>query len=67
MPTRLWGDAQRARYGHFPDACGELRPLRDPSFRIGLSQRLMSAHRPSRTHGPFSWAWPAWVCVAPRP
>ena len=23
MPTRLWGDAQRARYGRFPDAIGE--------------------------------------------
>ena len=23
MPTRLWGDAQRARYDRFPDAIGE--------------------------------------------
>ena len=23
MPTRLWGDVQRARYGRFPDAIGE--------------------------------------------
>ena len=23
MPTRFWGDAQRARYGRFPDAIGE--------------------------------------------
>ena len=34
MPTRFWGDAQRARYGRFPEAvaCGELRSLRDPNF-----------------------------------
>ena len=31
MPTRFWGDTQRARYGRFPEAVarGELRPLRD--------------------------------------
>ena len=23
MPTRFWGDVQRARYGRFPDAIGE--------------------------------------------
>ena len=23
MPTRLWGDVQRARYGRFPDSIGE--------------------------------------------
>ena len=29
MPTRLWGDAQQARYGRVPEAVarGELRPL----------------------------------------
>ena len=33
MPTRFWGDVQRARYGRFPEAVarGELRPLRDPN------------------------------------
>ena len=34
MPTPFWGDdAQRARYGRFPEAVarGELRPLRDPN------------------------------------
>ena len=34
MPTRFWGDdAQRARYGRFPEAVagGELRPVRDPN------------------------------------
>ena len=33
MPTRFWGGAQRARYGHFPEAVarGELRALRDPN------------------------------------
>ena len=31
MPTRFWGDVQRARYGRFPEtvARGQLRPLRD--------------------------------------
>ena len=34
MPTRFWGDAQRARYGCSPEGDvrgGELRPLRDPN------------------------------------
>ena len=33
MPTRFWGDAQRARYGRFPEAVarGELQPVRDPN------------------------------------
>ena len=33
MPTRLWGDVQRARYGRFPEAVarGEFRTLRDPN------------------------------------
>ena len=31
MPTRFWGDVQRARYGRFLEAAGRggLRPLRD--------------------------------------
>ena len=31
MPTRLWGDVQRARYGRLPEAVarGEFRALRD--------------------------------------
>ena len=34
MPTRLWGDVQRARYGRFPEAAarGGLRPLRDLNY-----------------------------------
>ena len=55
MPTRFWGDdAQRARYGRFPEAVarGETPASARPQFRIGLLPRLMSVDRSSRTHGP---------------
>ena len=69
MPTRLWGDIQRARYGRFPDAIGEddiARCFHLDERDQAIITELRGAHTPSRFPR-LSPAEDSGLCATPIP